>query len=157
MLGLDQYCGSIGKIDDYVKGKYDFQKDGKQIKVSSIISKLRGENDFDSISWIELFFNSDIHIIGLGLDFSEIDLWWILNKRARFKLDNTLKKLVKNKIFYYQTYKENEKDDIQELLKSQNEMLSALDVEVVLIKRNGSSTEYETAYEHILNLIEKAK
>jgi hypothetical protein len=156
MLGLDQYCGSIGKIDDYVKGKYDFQKAGQFIKANSIISKLNGENSFDSISWIELFFNSTVHIIGFGLDFSEIDVWWILNKRARFKLDSNLRKAIKNKIYYYTTFKDSDKDEEKELIKSQNEMLRTLDVEVVPIKLNGTVTQYEDVYSQIFDLIRKA-
>ena len=30
MLGLDQYCGYIGKIDSYLKGRYSYKKDGKE-------------------------------------------------------------------------------------------------------------------------------
>ena len=44
-----------------------------------------------------LFFNSDIHIVGFGFDYSEIDLWWILNKRARMMLANNSAKQIKNK------------------------------------------------------------
>ncbi|UBM61374.1 SIR2 family protein [Candidatus Sulfidibacterium hydrothermale] len=31
MLGLDHYCGSIGKIDSYIKGGYSYTVDKKQI------------------------------------------------------------------------------------------------------------------------------
>lgn len=53
--------------------------------------------DFDGYSWIEFFFNSHVHILGLSLDYSETDLWWLLNKRARLMLDNE----INNKIYYY--------------------------------------------------------
>ena len=33
-------------------------------------------------SWIDLFLFEDIDIVGLTLDFSELHLWWILNKFA---------------------------------------------------------------------------
>ena len=44
-------------------------------------------NDFDNLSWVELFFRTNLYIIGFGMDFSEIDIWWLLNKRARFMLE----------------------------------------------------------------------
>ncbi len=94
MLGMDQYIGSVSKIDDYIKGKYKFSN--KKIN-HSIEDKINLVGEFDNMSWIELFFNSDIHILGFGLDYSEIDLWWILNKRSR--LMNKLN--IENKIFFY--------------------------------------------------------
>jgi len=96
MLGLDHYCGSIAKIDAYLKGKYEYRVETKRHKTKPIVEKLV-DNDFDRVSWVELFFNTDIHILGLSLDYSETDLWWVLNKRARLMLDNK----VDNKIFYY--------------------------------------------------------
>lgn len=146
MLGLDHYCGSVAKIDSYVKGRYEFQEEKKTIKTASIIEKLADKNKFDESSWIELLFNSNVHIIGLGLDFSEIDLWWILNKRARFKLDNQTKELINNKIIFYSTSKDND----------QHELLKSLHIEIVLIKLDGTKEEYQKAYNEILRQIEKA-
>lgn len=36
-------------------------------------------------SWIDYFILGDLYIIGLGFDFSEFDLWWLLNRRLREK------------------------------------------------------------------------
>jgi hypothetical protein len=58
-------------------------------------------NKFDNRSWAELFFNSNVHILGLSLDYSETDLWWILTKRARILSEEKTSSLVQNKIFYY--------------------------------------------------------
>lgn len=143
MLGLDHYCGSVAKIDGYVKGRYEFQEDKRIIKTPSIIEKLNDHSKFDNSSWIELLFNSEVHIVGLGLDFSEIDLWWVLNKRARFKLDNKTKDLIKNKITFYSTSNEN---DHHELLKS-------LNIEIVKIELNGEIDQYQVAYKKIIDLI----
>ena len=63
--------------------KKDLLKDVvKHIDIKKIKNKVK-ENTYDGISWIELFFNSDVHIVGFGFDFYEIDLWNILTKRAR--------------------------------------------------------------------------
>ena len=34
-------------------------------------------------SWVDLFLLGDVHIIGLGMDFSEMDLWWLVNCKKR--------------------------------------------------------------------------
>lgn len=96
MLGLNHYCGSIGKIDAYLKGTYDFRYKGQKNEVTKIEEKLKTEK-YDGYSWIELIFNSNVHITGFGLDFSEIDLWWLLTKRARLIEMG----IIKNKVFFY--------------------------------------------------------
>ena len=101
MLGYDQYCGSLAKLDSYVKGYY---KDN-----DPIIKRLKDGSINDVTSWVDLFFISDVHIIGLNLDYEEIDLWWILNRRKRIMSHTNLK----NQIFYYQIdEKDNEKEQI---------------------------------------------
>jgi len=113
MLGLDHYCGSIGKLDGYIKGTYEFQENREPYRVKSIVHKLKN-NIYDNHSWVELFFNSNIHIVGLSLDYSETDLWWILNKRARIMTDE--KKSVKlfNEIYYYTNFISEEKKGLLE-------------------------------------------
>ncbi len=34
-------------------------------------------------SWIDYFILGDLYILGQGLDYSEFDLWWLLNRRMR--------------------------------------------------------------------------
>jgi hypothetical protein len=114
MLGLDHYCGSVSKLDAYVKGTYDFQENSKKINVKKMSDKLL-QGAFDSRSWSDLLFNSNIHIIGLSLDFSETDIWWVLTKRARMIKDKKTSDLIKNKIYFYD---KNIKEDKEELLDS---------------------------------------
>lgn len=42
-------------------------------------------------SWPELFLYGDVYILGLGMDFNEFDLWWLLRRkqRERFSDGNT--------------------------------------------------------------------
>ena len=144
MLGLDHYCGSVGKIDGYVKGNYEFQLNNENVRIESISDKLKSGR-FDGTSWIELFFNSDIHIVGFGFDYSEIDLWWVLNKRARLMLANNSTKKIRNTIFYYTT-----DEDFD-----QTELLKALDVKLVYIKKDSSEDPYPAAYKKIISAIRK--
>lgn len=34
-------------------------------------------------SWLDAFILGDVYILGLGMDFSEIDLWWLINRKKR--------------------------------------------------------------------------
>lgn len=112
MLGLDHYCGSVSKIDSYVKGTYKHTVAGKSVAVASMQEKLKADS-YCLTSWVDLFFSSNMHIVGLSLDYSETDLWWVLNKRARFVADG----LVSNKVCFYTDRMDKEK---MGLLKSFN-------------------------------------
>ncbi len=81
MLGYDQYGGQLQKIGEYINGKYKINK----TIIPGIKDKLSPRGNFDDSSWIELFFNSDVHFIGFGLPYDEIDLWWLLCRRSRLK------------------------------------------------------------------------
>lgn len=101
MFGYDQYCGALSKLSQYIKGTYKSSSKSGPVCKTNIEDKCI-HNNFDGISWAELFFNSNIYIVGLGMQFAEIDLWWILNKRARIKRKLST---VNNKICYL--YSEN--------------------------------------------------
>ena len=101
-LGFDHYCGTLAKIDSYIKGRY--QSDSGFSCLIPMIDKCNDKTDgsFDNISWVELFFNSNIYIAGLGLDYAEVDIWWLLNKRARLNKQGLP---IMNKIVYlYNSY-----------------------------------------------------
>lgn len=147
MLGYDHYCGSLAKINDYIKGKYDYP--GIKDKVPSIEKKLElwknekvEELRRSLISWIDLFFFSDLHIIGLGLDFSETDIWWILNKRKRLIADRKVEELP-NKIHFYMT----EGDSKKKLL------LEYFGVEVIeyTVKDNNYEEVYNKAIKTVID------
>lgn len=40
-------------------------------------------NEFKFKSWVDYFLVGDVYTLGLGLDFSEFDLWWLLGCRLR--------------------------------------------------------------------------
>lgn len=87
-LGFDQYCGALSKLENYVKGSYHSIHGKTPTKCNiPILEKCKRPELFDHISWVELFFHTNVYIAGFGMDFSEIDIWWLLNKRARFKLE----------------------------------------------------------------------
>lgn len=142
MLGLDQYCGSIGKLNDYVKGSYRYQEEGETITEISIESKLRGEALTNS-SWVELFFATNIHIIGFTFDFSEVDLWWLLTRRARMKRSPRTKGLVKNKINFY----------CHEIEPQKKALLESLMVEVHIVTMGTGGNRYADHYRSVIRSI----
>jgi hypothetical protein len=120
MLGLHHYCGYISKIDDYIRGVYR----GKGFDPKDTIKmkdKIKN-GTYSSVSWVDLFFSTNVHFIGYGLDYSETDIWWILNSRARWKKDKTLEHKIKNSIYFYCA--QNEIDN------NKKELLQSFGVEV---------------------------
>ncbi|QAV24356.1 hypothetical protein PH4a_13820 [Proteus hauseri] len=132
MLRLDHYCGSVSKLDAYIKGKYKITTDGKERTIEKITKKLE-KSSFCLTSWVDLFFCTNIHIIGFSLDYSETDIWWLLNKRARFSSTGN----VENKIYFYTHNMCTEKE---ELLKSFNVKVVNLQ-----LKNNDYKNMYKSA------------
>lgn len=114
MLGYDHYCGALSRINRYVKGTDSV--DGN--RSDSMVNRLRNDK-MEIQSWIDLFFCSDIHIIGLGLAYEEIDLWWLLNKRKR--IEQQFDGLIKNHIIYY---------PVEDMPNDKRQLFDVLDVKV---------------------------
>lgn len=150
-LGLDHYAGYISKIDSYIKGNYEYQKDSEPKKVDSIVEKLQN-NKYDNVSWIELFFNTNIHILGLRLDYSEIDLWWILNKRARLMIDND----INNRIVFYTNKIDEQKRGLLNSFNVEVELIDKFN-ESALNEKNEKVPDYKLFTIEAINKIAKFK
>ena len=125
MLGYDHYCAYISKIDKYLKTgdngspkhpiskikEYNTWKKYVTIDYKPYIRFLRERySDGSKIdAWVDTFFFTDVHIIGFGYDLSEIDLWWILNKRYRVMNEQFAARvpILKNQIYCYGYYEPN--------------------------------------------------
>ena len=134
MLGFDHYCGALSKVESYVKGGYEMPEVGR---ITSVTKRLEeGVNEIHS--WIDLFFCSDVHIIGLGLDYAEMDLWWILNKRRRIK--QKYEGVIKNRIIYY---------PVEDIAEDKRQLLNGFDVEICGLGKY-SKNEYKRIYKEQL-------
>ncbi len=112
---------------------------GYEHYISSIHNIQINQKENKKISWIDIFLNDNIYILGLGLDFGEIDLWWLLSYRNRLILDN---KIQKNKVIYIKNKKLissninlSEEEKINNILKNKEEkakieMLKVFGVEI---------------------------
>jgi hypothetical protein len=81
-LGYDQYAGYLQNLRGWATVGRTSKRKGSPFKANV--------SDFDAgegkvYSWLDVFFRDDIHIVGLGLDYTEIDLWWALTYKARLK------------------------------------------------------------------------
>ena len=71
-------------LDHYYYGKMLSQSNSY---LSALISRYKASQtagrDFECKSWIDYFLIGNVTIVGLGLDFSEMDLWWLVNAKKR--------------------------------------------------------------------------
>lgn len=112
---------------------------GYEHYISSIHNIQINQKENKKISWIDIFLNDNIYILGLGLDFGEIDLWWLLSYRNRLILDNKIQKnkviYIKNKKLISSSINLSEEEKINNILKNKEEkakieMLKVFGVEI---------------------------
>ena len=141
ILGFDQYCGQLTKLLEYLKGHYSSDDNtttqghpsGLRYAECTTPMLKKIENDtYDGISWAELFFTSNVYIAGFGMDYAEIDLWWLINYRARLKhikslnINNQIKIDNHIKYLYHPIY---DNPSHNHLVKSRMEAMERFDVE----------------------------
>lgn len=138
ILGYDNYTGTVQRLREYLKIGY-----------KSCRSPFRkGNTDFDkggiTYSWVDLFLRDDVHVVGFGLEYTEIDIWWLIYYKA------TMKNRGKNVggTHYYRFSKG--KSSSNELGKL--DLLKALGVKVHTIQVKNS---YEAAWNRLLIKLEK--
>lgn len=93
LLGHDHYVRYAGRILEYLRRREKPTTSTRSWSVSDATSPLTiGNLDFERdpkqgepphFSWVDLLLTRDVHIVGLGLDFSEVILWWLLTVRSR--------------------------------------------------------------------------
>lgn len=157
MIGYGHYSNYLDQIQEHFEDKYNKKAPRKY----SILSRLRSQKS--SPYWIDLIFTHNIDILGLGLDFSENHLWWLLNQRASIKKSRTFRKeaLVKNEIrFFYPEIPQSmpastQAKDLETYIyqfnslqkaKAISEMLEAFDVKAIGIACNSYTQFYDRFY-----------
>ena len=162
ILGYDHYCGNLYKIEKYIRESYDnqdvnqeylkFREKNKGLNCPNYpMFRLKNLPEPDIFKcWIDAFFATDLHIIGLGMDLAENDIWWILNKRIRSKLygwqgNDDYRDIIKNKIFCYGYYPPH----IYNLLKAYD-----VDVTNAYVNKPNSNAEWIEMYRQCIKAIE---
>ena len=131
-LGFEHYSGYLQQMRNYVVTGTGSTY--KNITIEPLKERfIKGNIDFHS--WVDFFFNKDIHILGFTFGFEEMHLWWILTYRARMKYGQSIS--IRNIIRYY--YPEPEAAKIQNKL----DLLRSYDVIPFCIKLDGRKwTQY---------------
>lgn len=95
LIGFEQYSKYLSDVQEYLHGRIE------SLTMHTIGQRLKALNSHTKVaqSWVDFFFFADIDIIGLTLDFSEIVLWWVLNKRSQYIRDK--KPEINNEIRYF--------------------------------------------------------
>ncbi|MCB5277098.1 MAG: hypothetical protein WC194_07370 [Mesotoga sp.] len=90
LIGYNQYVSYLDTIYRY----FFTEKKTKYTEYTSLQEKmttcLADPSRLNIETWIDFFFFRDIDIIGLTLDFSEMHLWWILNRRFSLIKDSDI-------------------------------------------------------------------
>lgn len=69
ILSHDEYARLVHHILTYTESRgRDYEKFRNELKFKS---------------WVDYFLMGDVYVLGLALDFSEFDLWWLLGRRLR--------------------------------------------------------------------------
>lgn len=117
------------------------------------------ENPY-SKTWLDAFVNGDVYILGFGMDFSEIDLWWLLQYKHKLKHNNET-----TATYFFNPQPDNPDDSaLQQYIQGTSEwcklqMLKTCGVKIIDIKFNNilddKSISYKGFYEKALAKIQK--
>lgn len=125
VLGQYYYINSISKWRAYLKDAYTkyYKKEEDKIRPKS---------------WLEYFIFGDVYIVGFGMDLSEIDLWWLLNRKKREELPHGKTVFIK--------------DANEELDMMKRSMLEVMDVEIreFSCEDKDGKTDYQGLYRKII-------
>jgi hypothetical protein len=129
LMGYEQYGGYLQKIRNYL-----LPLRNKTSK--SVIAHLKKKFDGSQTkSWVDLFLRDDVHTLGFSMDYSEIDIWWLLVFKAQCKTRYSIKP---GRTFYYHwSTKESNRD------KAKLQLLEALGV--VVYSKYGD--DFKTCYD----------
>lgn len=160
MLGYSHYIDSINNIqNEFRKIEKDKRRD---------------------LTWIDIFLTDDIYILGAGLDFEELDIWWLLSYRNRELLKqkeylNRSTIFKKTKIIYIDLVDKKNDDSkmlqepnscdeqlskVKELVKAETKkkkneaklsMLKTFGVELKTFTLDNSDKKYQNAYDDVIN------
>lgn len=128
MLGYKHYGDYTGKIIDYINNSCWKEESNQSFSVTK--------------SWVDLLFSSNLYIMGLGLYYEEIDLWWLLSYRKRLQIINPA--LCTNQIIYF-----------GECQKGKKELLNSLGIEVFTSLKRDYVDKYNEYIDVILERLER--
>ncbi|MBE5024841.1 hypothetical protein INF26_08300 [Olsenella sp. DSM 107455] len=151
-IGYEHYMGYVQHMRSLLIGAKP--KDETADGPLGVARLLAGEETSLIGTWPALFFSSDVAIVGLGLSFSEIDLWWLLAFRAAFFSGNHERVTKRNRIVYFDVKEAKDDEDRNAMEKRLKKCakaiaLDGLDVTYVPVVREG----YQRGYSEVFDLL----
>jgi hypothetical protein len=146
VLGHDRYVESCTQMRRYMD--LEGLKFAHMEPVKAAF-KQRDSIDFAKVhSWIDLFLTRDVHIVGFGLDFTEVDIWYLLSYRARHHKTGSkwTSRLADSKVFAHMFVDPTRQRDKQKI-----EVLKSFGVDVLEYSIAGSS--YKDQWEKVLTAL----
>lgn len=90
ILGHYSYGNLLKKYQTFFDDRKDKQSRNEKNGLPPIVD-----------SWLDAFVMGDVYVLGFGFDFSEYDLWWLLNRKKREKASH-------GRVYFYEPTKGNE-------------------------------------------------
>ena len=129
VLGHDYYGRLTKQIIEYIEKKKNayswYQRHNQSMEITS---------------WIDAFIMGDVYILGQGFHFSEIDLWWLLNRKNNEKAEH-------GNVYFYENNTGREKEKIK--------LLEILGVKVANVVGQRNGIDYADFYKRALNEIKE--
>ncbi len=125
VLGYYSYAKCIGQLSQYNKDLSNKIKEAQET-----------ETDIKIMSWLDWFIIADVYMVGFGFDFSEFDIWWALERKAREYADV-------GKLTYFSS---NQNLELKTMLEAMNADYVAYEV---------WNKNFDRHYENVINHIKK--
>ena len=140
MLGHEQYSGYIHKIRNYLTtGVPTEVKDRNGKPYLSKFARKKEVMKGDVETWIDLFLEYEVHIIGFGFDYTENHLWNLITEKKRLRKER--RNSIGQAVFHRCS---KEKQNIAD--EARLSILEALGVKVV----DHTATSYSEAYSNCI-------
>ncbi len=114
--------GEIRKTDSMILGHYWYGKllhkiieKSEKNKNHYALSQKEGK-PIELNSWTDFFILGDVYVLGFGFGLSEVDLWWLLNRKQRERAEH-------GKTYFYELRSEKQRE--------KTELLKLMDAEVL--------------------------
>ena len=98
-LGMTRYIENLSRIRELLSCRKE-DEDGTLYRLP-IDEEIFTNPKRTRKTWAELFFNDNVYIVGLGLTSSELDIWWLLIRRAQLIAQGSEETRPRNHIVYF--------------------------------------------------------
>lgn len=75
----------VERLDGSIQDEDESNRSTKRSRTNTFIASTKQNKPIKIGSWIDAFVLGDVYMLGFGLDFSEIDIWWLLEYKANHR------------------------------------------------------------------------